>query len=259
MANPIVCSASGVIELTREQMNPDERARVFVAPGRPKLAEQTASRIEQRIWAEQLQAGDLIGSESDLVTTYGVSRPVLREAIRLLEHLNVAEMRKGPGGGFFVAMPDSAGVTRAAAAYLNAIGVDYESIFEARRKLEVIAVELACERISEKGLMDLRAELALEQNAIDDNTGSAMHEIHIEIAKITRNPAISLFVEVMSELLFRRYDPDRLEGTSERGQADRRRTHEEHEAIVEAIAAGDTGMARVRMTQHLANLAGRAT
>src|SRR5436190_21321141 len=84
-----------------------------------KLAEQTAAKIEMAIAAQGWPLGSVIGSESDLLAEYGVSRAVLREAVRLLEHDNVARMRRGPGGGLVVTVPDTQAVTRAADRFLR--------------------------------------------------------------------------------------------------------------------------------------------
>jgi DNA-binding FadR family transcriptional regulator len=52
-----------------------------------------------------------------------VSRAVLREALRLVQHHQVARMRRGPGGGLFVTAPDAAPATRAMVIYLDYVGV----------------------------------------------------------------------------------------------------------------------------------------
>ena len=56
--------------------------------------------------AEDLQPGDLVGTEPELIEREGVSRALLREAVRLLEHHHIARMRRGPGGGLFVMAPE---------------------------------------------------------------------------------------------------------------------------------------------------------
>lgn len=70
-----------------------------------KRAEAVARSILYAVVAEQLPAGTLLGSEAELMAEHDVSRAVLREAVRLLEHHRVAVMRRGPGGGLFVAEP----------------------------------------------------------------------------------------------------------------------------------------------------------
>src|ERR1700722_20641397 len=77
----------------------------------PKLAEKVASDIEREILAAGWPVGAIVGSEKELLDKHGVSRAVLREAIRLLEHHMIATLRSGPGGGLIVTAPDPAVVT----------------------------------------------------------------------------------------------------------------------------------------------------
>jgi DNA-binding FadR family transcriptional regulator len=70
-----------------------------------KLAALTARRIEDEIIARRWPIGEVIGSEADLMARYEVSRAVLREAVRLVEHHGAARMRRGPSGGLVVQAP----------------------------------------------------------------------------------------------------------------------------------------------------------
>ena len=67
-----------------------------------KRAEDVARAILQDIVADDLPPGYLLGSQTALIERYGASRAVFREALRLLEHHQIATMRRGPGGGLFV-------------------------------------------------------------------------------------------------------------------------------------------------------------
>src|SRR4051812_50083400 len=75
-------------------------------PAVGKLAAQVARRIEADVVARGWPVGESLGSEPDLRERHGVSRSVLREAGRLVEHHQGAPMRRGPDGGPFVGAPD---------------------------------------------------------------------------------------------------------------------------------------------------------
>src|SRR5262245_15204814 len=81
--------------------------------GRQKLAAQVAQRIESEIVASDWPVGRVLGSEPELMERYGVSRAVFREAVRLVEHHQVATMRRGRSGGLVVRAPDATAVTAA--------------------------------------------------------------------------------------------------------------------------------------------------
>ena len=61
---------------------------------RSKVYEEVAEQIERRI-LEQLQPGDLLPPERELVSMFGVSRSSVRDAIRRLELMGLVEPRQG--------------------------------------------------------------------------------------------------------------------------------------------------------------------
>ena len=65
----------------------------------PKLATVVARSIENQVVALGWPVGEVLGSEAELLERFGVSRAVLREAVRIVEHTGAARMRRGPGGG----------------------------------------------------------------------------------------------------------------------------------------------------------------
>ena len=80
-------------------------APVIHRSGGGSKATVTAGRIVDDVVALGWPIGTVLGSESDLLERYGVSRAVFREAVRLVEHQQVASMRRGPGGGLVVSEP----------------------------------------------------------------------------------------------------------------------------------------------------------
>jgi len=70
-----------------------------------KLASMVARDIEADIVRRGWAVGESLGSEIALQQRFGVSRSVLREAVRLVEHHQVARMRPGPNGGLILVRP----------------------------------------------------------------------------------------------------------------------------------------------------------
>jgi DNA-binding FadR family transcriptional regulator len=73
----------------------------------PKAAELVAEALRTRILRRELLPGDRLPPESLLMTQYGVSRPTLREALRLLEAQELLEVRRGARGGGVVRQPST--------------------------------------------------------------------------------------------------------------------------------------------------------
>ncbi|WP_081512097.1 FadR/GntR family transcriptional regulator [Nocardia donostiensis] len=221
--------------------------------GRQRLAETVAERIEKDIIADGWRTGTILGSESELIERYGVSRAVFREAVRLVEHHQMASMRRGPGGGLVVTEPDPGVVRHAARVYLRHAEVTREQLFQARMALELAGVVAATERLTEAGIARLNDALHTEQELVTHGvTTGHLRNLHSEIAELTGNPAISLFVEVLAQL-----DEEMVQQGWDRQvpQSDWTErvaaSHQAHEAIVAAITAGDAALAQHRMRRHL--------
>src|SRR3954470_7230869 len=89
-----------------EMAAPARNARVRTPPdSSPKRAAQLADQIIEDVTARGWPVGEVLGSETELLEQYSVSRAVFREAVRLLEHQHVARTRRGPGGGLVVTEP----------------------------------------------------------------------------------------------------------------------------------------------------------
>jgi DNA-binding FadR family transcriptional regulator len=213
---------------------------------RRKLAEIVAQKIEDRIVAEGWPVGKLLGSEPELIEEYGVSRAVLRESVLILEQHTTARMRRGPRGGLVVTVPEATALTRPVALYLEYCNVTPEQVFEIRTIIEVAAVQLAAEHITEDGIGSLRKALEAEMTVSVEEFPHVTKNIHVKIAELSGNPVLPLFVNMLTELVDARAGRQLLHVEDFTGQV-----HAAHTAIVEAVVRGDVGLARHRMIRHL--------
>lgn len=213
-----------------------------------KTGKALARRIEAEIVAQGWPVGVLLGTEPELLERYGVSRPVLREAVRLLEQHMVAEARRGAGGGLRVTAPDPSAVTETASLYLDYLGVRVSQLHAARSVLEARCLELAVERLTEDGVARLRAAVAQLRRADVVELVELSHEVESTIAELSGDPVITLFVKVLLQLAHQHDRP------IEKRQPMRRDTElrrDQQVAIAEAVIAGDAATARVRLLHHL--------
>src|SRR5215470_4014735 len=173
----------------------DRSSRQGASPG-SKLAAKVADRMVTDVIALGWPVGELLGSEADLLDRYQVSRAVFREAVRLIEHKQVARTRRGPRGGLVITEPTVAAVIDAVVLYLYRVEATLDELFEARVVLEEIASDLAPGRLDEHDRSRLRAFI---------ENGSAQlrpdpRALHALLASITRNPALELFVVVLNRV-----------------------------------------------------------
>jgi DNA-binding FadR family transcriptional regulator len=210
-----------------------------------KKAEIVADQIEQTIVGQRWEPGDLFGSEVELIARYGVSRAVFREAVRLLEHHGLAEMRRGLHGGLFIRQPDPQPVAKAMAVYLDFEKVEPRQLEDARLAIEVFCVERVAARITEDEVAEVRDFLATEATQVAAGETQSLHDFHVLVARLTGNPALHLFVQTLTALTQRQHP------VLERGRASLEDVHTAHAKIAEAIIARDGALARHRMMTHL--------
>jgi len=107
----------------------------------PGASEQVAAEIQRHIQRQGLGANAFLGREEDLASEFGVSRPTLREALKLLASGNLTRATKGPGGGIFVARTAEEAMGRslgdAIAMMLETGAMTLEELMDARVLLEV--------------------------------------------------------------------------------------------------------------------------
>ena len=220
-------------------------------PPERKLASRLASRIMADLQATEWTVGAVLGSETELLQRYDVSRAVLREAERLLEHFGATTTRRGPGGGVIVAAPSTGAVVQATMVYLTYTGISLGDLMEARSCLERTITRAATLHATEEQVEALRQRVREEQSR-DTSDPSDHHVLHTMIGAAANNPAAELFVDILGRLTARWSYPtidseanaDALRGSSRA-----------HELLVDAITSGNSAVAERRMNAHLVALA----
>lgn len=134
---------------------PGEPAREPVPSGtrfrlpRGDTSEQIALEIRRHVSRDDLRPGARLGTEQELATEFGVSRPTVREALRLLAGSHLIRASKGPGGGIFVASTPNEGISRnlseSIATMLETDTVSLRELVDARIHLEVPLAGLAAQ------------------------------------------------------------------------------------------------------------------
>lgn len=214
-----------------------------------KRGEELAFQILGDVAASGWPVGEAIGSETDLMTHYDVSRAVLREAVRVLEHHQVARMRRGPGGGLFVAEPGVDATTEAVALHLARASIHPAHLFEARTAVEMAVLDLVVKNVDDDAVAVM--EQALESERTSSNLQEFIavgHDLHEVFARLSGNRVLELLTRVLVRLT--RIHQSRPKGMklADTPIGDVTRIHE---LIVEAIVDRDVDLARLRMRKHM--------
>jgi DNA-binding FadR family transcriptional regulator len=157
-------------------------------------SEQVADEIERYIEEQGLGPGDRLGREEDLASSFGVSRPTLREALKLLAKGTRVRSTKGPGGGIFVANTAEAGVQQSLsdsiALMLETGVVDLQELLDTRILLEVPLAGLAAYNNDAKTIERMRGAIARAENAGEGDFEALLaadREIHQAVAAAADN------------------------------------------------------------------------
>jgi DNA-binding FadR family transcriptional regulator len=223
-------------------------------PGRPGTIayqpgyETTAAKIVELIRDAGLRPGDRLPTEQALADQLGVSRTIVREAVKLLSATSIVQARRG--SGLYVA---AASRPFAAAVIDLSMPVDPEhmlSLFEFRCMLEMQTVLLAAERITLRELRSLQEAVSLTRQAAETENRAEFEAgdaaFHQGIAEASRNPFLTSAVAT-SHRLQRWAISMVLAGAP----SSLRVAAEEHAAILSAISDGQGQAAATLMQTHV--------
>lgn len=163
-----------------------------------KLAESIARQIFSEVAGAGWVVGSLLGSEPELMERFDVSRAVLREAVRVLEHHQIACMRRGPGGGLFVAEPGIGATTDALAVRLSRAGVVPADLVEVLSIIETTALNRLKDGLDEVAIARLRGLLDGGRAAVGERATG--HDVQVVLATLSGNRVLELLTAVLVQL-----------------------------------------------------------
>jgi GntR family transcriptional repressor for pyruvate dehydrogenase complex len=212
-------------------------------PPKREKPQQVADELRRLIIAGELDEGDSLGHEPELIERFGVSRPTLREALRILEAEGLITVVRGVQGGVVVHRPDRRQAARTAALVLQARNVPLADVFEARTILEPIAVRMVAQARNRAACARrLRKLIADEVAAIDDAVafGQANARFHEELVSMGGNQTLGIVAEMLDEVVSRA-----VTAVAQAGAA------ESEARLVELIEAGDADGAEDHWRRHM--------
>jgi GntR family transcriptional regulator, transcriptional repressor for pyruvate dehydrogenase complex len=225
----------------------------FVPVGPRRTFEGAVEQIAQRIRLGDLVEGDRLPSERDLAAAMQISRPTLREAVRVLADAGVLAVRRGPGGGVFVA---SGYVPFELLRSKSELRMDeVAGVLEARRLIEPRVAQLASVNARDEDFARLQAIIDEQKALIAGGTlenGDRFLQLdaqfHLRIARATGNETIVS----MMRMLLRRLEIARDMAIHEAPVP--QWVIEIHERTLAAIRSADHDRIERVMDEHLATL-----
>ena len=215
-------------------------------------SQQVADQIQHYIQREGLGPDDFLGREEDLAAEFGVSRPTLREALKLLGSGNLIRASKGPGGGIFVARTAEDGMrgslSDSIAMMLETGAVTLDELLDARLLLEVPLAGRAANQATpeevERLRVAVRSEADVDPEDKDTRTATA-REVHRTVASAAGNRMAEALTGWVLDVL----QPSLIDVLH--GAVVHSAVVEQHQSLLAAIEKGDPTRAERAMKDHL--------
>lgn len=220
----------------------------------PRLSDRVAAALRERIGSGALSIADQLPSENAMAGEFGVSRTVVREAVSRLKSEGLLYTRQGKG--IFVAPTALIRPLRIAPEASHSLRSVLD-IVELRRALEAEAAALAAERRARTDVMALRVALRAIDAAVRAGGNGVAEDVrfHRRIAEASGNPYYIDVLEYIGQFL---RGVTTITRANEATRADfERQVRDEHNAVLDAIAAQDADAARAAASRHMQNAAGR--
>jgi len=221
----------------------------------PKAGELVAAQLRRQIVTGELREGDALPPENALMEQFGISRPTLREAFRILESEHIIVIKRGARGGAHVLVPDAGAAGRYAGALLQYRGATLADLYEARTHLEAASVDMLARKRSADDLRRLDAAVAESEAALPDPVAYAeKHELqfHRLLIELAGNQTMTVLLEMLLSIIeLHNQSFLRNHALDEHSEESARAAQRAHAKVVELIRARATDKAVALWRQHL--------
>ncbi len=203
------------------------------------LSRQIADNIQSAIVGGRLKVDERLPTEEELAQRFKVSRPTIREALKLLAAQNLVRSRRGPAGGTFVSKPDNAqmraDLTSASTLLVSMGEFDLSQMNEARHELERICCRLAAGRCQPEHLQAMARELEVQSDPLigDEEFCASDVRFHRALVDASQNPVLQFLMSAVIEAL------QPVANLIAYRFRDRSEIRRQHQRIYDAISTGD--------------------
>ena len=217
----------------------------------PKMADRVATVLRRMFIRGEIPEGTMLPPESELMERFGVSRPTLREAFRVLESESLIEVQRGVRGGARVTRPRRQTLARYAGLILEYEGVTLKDVYDARVALETpMVIQLAKDRdpaviAALEELLEREAQLSKGADATDQLT-----DFHAAMARLSGNKTLQI-VSAMLHHIIEKANRSLQPTAGPRAEQAVRRSAKTHRMIVDLIKAGEADKAGELWSRHL--------
>ncbi|MBN1104395.1 MAG: FadR family transcriptional regulator [Deltaproteobacteria bacterium] len=209
-----------------------------------RLANLVGEQLRESIFDGRYKPGEKMPTEQQLTEMFGVSRVIVREAVRNLELAGLVEIRRGPKGGAFVVPMRHEAVSQMIKDLLRLGKARVADIMEVRLEMEPIVAALASLRRTDEDMEELSRAVKGMPEAPGDEYVAWNVDFHRLLATCSHNPIyeilINILMDITEELILNIKPADRVihDMTS-------------HSEICELVRQGNSDGACIKMRSHL--------
>ncbi|MCK8669749.1 FadR/GntR family transcriptional regulator [Rhodococcus sp. NPDC003382] len=244
--------------MTDEALAPvfDARAATGRAIRTPKTAELVARKLRRMIVDGELKDGDHLPHEAELMEHFSVSRPTLREAVRVLEAERLVEVRRGSRSGARVCVPGPEVVARPASLLLELTGATVADVYVAREAIEPFAARLLAEVGTDEDFDELErfVDEAIPSSFASNSFGQAAAEFHLLMVQKAGNATLALIAGMLHEIYERHtmnVTRERLETDTERYEANYKLFVRSQRKLIKLLRTRDGAGAFTHWQKHM--------
>lgn len=168
-----------------------------------------AAELRQQIVSGRLKPGDKLHPENVLQTEFEISRPTLREALRLLESESLIHISRGQHGGARVSSIDLRAAARQVGVFLQIEGTTLQDVWLARTIIEPPAMGLLAARRNPAAFAELEANIAAASEAAQRDPiryADLSAEFSLLITRHCGNNTIHLFAALIHDIIRRQHE-----------------------------------------------------
>jgi DNA-binding FadR family transcriptional regulator len=251
-------TGSGSVAATVSQTS-DHAAKIHLR--QPRLAEMVADVLRQRIMSGEVADGEIIGKQEDLISEFSVSKPSIREALRILETEGLITVLRGNVGGAVVHRPQVANAAHMLGLVLQSKKVALRDVGSALKSIEPVCAALCAERPDRHTAVIPRLR-AVHQAALDCMFTDELRfteltrQFHEEIVASCGNQTMIELVGAL-ETLWSAHEQEWAKRITSEGEfpdkAVRRNSVRIHERLIALIEAGKAEQTALAARKHLAD------
>lgn len=206
--------------------------------------------LRDQLLEGKIRNGDRLLPERELALQLGVSRPIVREALRALSMLGVVEIRERVGT--VVRQPDVSVLGDVFAFSLAQVPDAIDDVMQARIALECQAIRLACQRATTADIERIRGALDAIEATVHDAAGGgrADFDFHIALVRASKSDTLIQLYGAMADLLTRSHRDRRQLVEHHHDDAMKRTVVEDHRHLLEMVIAGDEDAADQALRKH---------